>query len=68
MKYKKVPLEVSVRMTYLHQEMGMKTRDITKKYPQYSTLSKYRHANKSLHVVKEQKNKGGRLTKMTVRD
>ena len=55
-------------MTYLHQEMGMKTRDITKKYPQYSTLSTYRHAHKSLHVVKEQKNKGGRPTKMTVRD
>ena len=68
MKLKKVPLEVSVRMTYLHQEMGMKTRDITKKYPQYSTLSAFRHAHKSLHVVKEQKNKGGRPTKMTVRD
>ena len=67
MKYKKVPLEVSLHMRYLHQDMGMKTRDI-KKYPQYSKSSIYRHANKSLGVVKEQKNKGGRPTKMSVRD
>ena len=56
MKYKKVLLEVSVhvQVRYLHQDMGMKTRDIIKRYPQV--------------VVKEQNNKSGRPTKMTVRD
>ena len=56
MKYKKVLLEVSVHvhMRYLHQDMGMKTRDTIKKYPQV--------------VVKEQNNKSDRPTKMTVRD
>ena len=48
--------------------MGMKARDILKKYPQYSKSNTYGHVNKSLGVVKEQKNKGGRSTKMTVRD
>ena len=68
MKYKKAPLEVSVHMRYLHQDLGIKTRAIIKKYPQYSKSSIYRHANKSSGVVKEQKNKGGRPTKMSVRD
>ena len=48
--------------------MGMKARDILKKYPQYSKSSTYRHVNKSLGVVKEQNNKGDRPTKMTARD
>ena len=68
MKYKNVPLEVSLHMRYLHQDMGMKARDIIKKYPQYSKSSIYHHVNKSLKVVKEQNNKGGRTTKMSVRD
>ena len=64
----KVPFEVFVNTRYLHQDMGMTTRDIIKKYPQYSKSSTYRHANKSLGVVKEQKNKGCRPSKMIVRD
>ena len=67
-KYKKIPLEVSVHMRYLHQNMGVKTRDIIKKYPQYYKSSNYCHGNESLGVVKEQNNKGGRPTKMTVTD
>ena len=64
----KVPFEVFVHTRYLHQDMGMTTRDIIKKYPQYSKSSTYRHANKSLGVVKGQKNKGCRPSKMIVRD
>ena len=48
--------------------MGMKTRRILKEYPQYSKSSAYFHVDKSLGVVKKQKNKGGGPTKMTVRD
>ena len=53
MKYKKVHLEVSVHMRYLHQDMGMMIRDTIRKYPQYSKSNTYRHANKSLGVAKE---------------
>ena len=53
MKYKKVPLKISVHMRYLHQDMGMIIRETMKKYQQYSKSSTYRHANKSLGVVKE---------------
>ena len=56
MKYKKVPLEVSVPVSYLNEIMGMKTRDIIKNCPQYSKSRTYGHAKKSLGVVKEQKN------------
>ena len=45
MKYKKIPLNASIYLRYLHQHGKVSKADLVKKYPQYSRRSIYRHAS-----------------------
>ena len=44
MKYKKIPRDVSVYVRYLHQHGGLKGKELTDKFPEYSPRSIHRHA------------------------
>ena len=43
---KKVP--VSVHLRFLQQEMGLRGRELTRRYPEYLRASIYRHAKKRI--------------------
>ena len=67
---KKMPLEVSVRLRYLHREKGVKICELVKRFPNYSKSNIYIHAK---HPHEAAKTEGRKLTKerqkvLTVRD
>lgn len=72
MKNKKIPLEVSVRLRYLHQDKGIKICELVKRkeFCAYSKSNVYVHAKKQIHDVKEDKRKEnrGRPKLITERD
>ena len=41
-----VPLEVSLHLTYLHQDKGIREKELLKMYPKLSKTTIYRHAKK----------------------
>ena len=42
-KYKKLPLEVSIHLKYLHQDLGFSLAQIYKRYQSYAKTSIFRH-------------------------
>ena len=61
MKCKKIPIEVSIYIRYLHQHGKVCEKDLLKKFPQYSSRSIYRHASLPVGQVSadgRKKNKG----------
>ena len=49
-RYKKMPLDVSIHIRYLHQDMGVGGVDLCKRYPNFSKTSIYRHMTKKLGI------------------
>lgn len=71
-KNKKMPLEVSVRLRYLHQDKGLKICELVKRkeFNRYSKSNVYMHAKKPIEDIKEDRRKEnkGRPKLLTVRD
>ena len=67
---KKMPLEVSVRLRYLHQDKGVKICDLVKRFPNYSKSNIYIHAKLPDEAAKTDGRKlnKGRPKVLTVRD
>ena len=45
-KYKKIPMEVSIHIRYLHQDKGESLKDLMLRYIEYSQTSLHRHSKK----------------------
>ena len=67
---KKMPLEVPVRLRYLHQDKGVKICDLVKRFPNYSKSNIYIHAKLPDEAAKTDGRKlnKGRPKVLTVRD
>ena len=70
MKYKKIPLDVSIYLRYLHQHGGLKGKKLCEKFPQYSPRSIHRHAALPVGADTRDRRKGnkGRPRKLSDRD
>ena len=70
MVYKKIPRDVSVYLRYLHQHGGLKGKELTDRFPDYSTRSIHRHARLPIgeEPVDKRKQNKGRPRKLTERD
>ena len=55
-KYKKIPMDVSIQVRYLHQDKGEGLKDLILRYPEYSETSLHRHSKLPIGV----KQKDGR--------
>ena len=54
-------MEVSIHLRFLHQEMGLRGRELTRRYLEYSRAGIYCHAKKRIgseHIDKRHKNPG----------
>lgn len=69
-KLKKVPVDVSVHMQYLHQDLKLKGKALLKRFPNYSKSSIYRHAKKPIGTpaIDKRRNNPGRPSKLSERD
>ena len=69
-KNNKMPLEVSVRLRYLHQDKGVKIHELVKRFPKYSKSNIYIHAKLPDEVRKLdlRKHNKGRPKKLSIRD
>ena len=47
-KYKQIPIEVSIRLRYLHQDKGLTVPELHKRYPEYPRRSISGHSRKSV--------------------
>jgi transposase len=70
MKYKKIPRDVSVYVRYLHQHGGVKGKELTDKFPEYSAHSIHRHAKLAIgeDPTDKRKHNKGRPRVLTERD
>ena len=66
-KYNKVPLDVSLHLRYLHQDLGLKGRRLVARYPQYSRRALFYHAKKPIGQLVEDRRKQnpGRPSKLS---
>ena len=68
---RRIPLELSVYIRYLHQKEGLQIKDIVNKYKTFSKSSIYRHAKKPIprnEIPDLRKNNPGRPKKLSGRD
>lgn len=70
MKYKRMPLAVSVHLRYLHQDLGLKGKDLVKRYPEYPCRTIYYHMKLPIcqERVDRRHNNPGRPRKLSLRD
>ena len=47
-KYKKIPIETSIHLRYLHQDKGETLEQLLRRYPQYSRTSIFRHSKRKI--------------------
>lgn len=66
----KIPIEVSLHLRYLYQDLGIRGRQLLVKYKQFSKASIYRHARKPIGnpVIDKRKHNPGRPPKLSERD
>ena len=65
----RVSHELSIYLMYLHQEQNLSIRSLSRKYPQVSLSTIWRHATKKTEVYpKQTKGKCGRKPKLSLRD
>ena len=65
----RVSHELSIYLRYLHQDQNLSIRSLSRRYPQFSLQTNGRHATKKIEVYpKQTKGKGGRKTKLSLRD
>ena len=69
-KYKKIPIDVSIYLRYLHQDGGVKGKELENRFPQYSARSIHRHAAKPIgaDTTDKRKSNKGRPRKLSARD
>ena len=69
-KYSKVPLDVSVHLRYLHQDLKLPLKELQKRYPSYSKTSIHRHSKKAIGgvTVDGRHTNKGRPPKLSERD
>ena len=65
---KKMSTRMSMYLKVLHQHNGMSGAEITRKYPQFSCRSIYKHLQGEVDTVDQRKQNPGRPRKLTVRD
>ena len=67
--YKKMPMDVSIHLRYLHQDLGLKLEDLLRRYKGYSKTTIFRHAKKPISdtVLDKRKLNKGRPKKLSVR-
>ena len=68
--YKKVPINISIHLRYLHQDQKVPLKDLQKRYPNIPKATIYRHCKKNIAEVTtdhRHQNKG-RPRKMSARD
>ena len=70
MKYKKIPLDVSIYLRFLHQHGCVKGKELCEKFPNYPPRSIYRHAALQVGAdnTDRRKHNKGRPRKLTERD
>ena len=52
-KCKKIPMDVSIHVRYLHQDKGEGLKDLILKYPENSKTSLHRHSKLTIGVKKK---------------
>ena len=69
-EYKRIPIDVSIYLRYLHQHGGLKGKALYNKFPQFSPRSIHRHAAKRIgeDAADKRKFNKGRPRKLTARD
>ena len=61
--------KLSIYLKYLHQDQNVSIRSLSRRYPQFSLPTIWRHPSKKTEVhPKQTKGKGGRKSKLTKRD
>ena len=50
-----VSIQISVQLRYLHQDKGLRGKELWKRHPQYSKATIYRHATKPVQVLPQAK-------------
>ena len=68
--YKKIPIDLSVYLRYLHQDGGIKCSEFYRRYPDYPQQTIYYHAKKPIgeSLIDNRKFNWGRPRKLTERD
>ena len=65
----RVSPELSMYLSYLHQDQNVSIRSLSRRYPQFSLPTIWRHATKKIELhPKQTKGKGGRKPKLSKRD
>ena len=61
--------ELSIYLRYYHQDQNVSIRSLSRRYPQFSLPTIWRHATKKIELhPKQTKGKGGRKPKLSKRD
>ena len=65
----RVSHELSIYLRHLHQDQNLSIRTLSRRYPQFSIPTIWRHATKKIEVhPKQTKGKGGRRPKQCLHD
>ena len=65
----KVSPDLSIYLRYLHKDQNISIRSLSQRYPQFSSLTIWRHATKKIELhPKQTKGKGGRKPKLSKHD
>lgn len=69
-KKHRIPVDVSIHLRYLMQDLGIRGKELLKRYPMYSKASIYRHASKPIGQKSEDRRRfnPGRPKKLSDRD
>ena len=61
--------ELSIYLRYRHQDQNVSIRSLSRRYPQFSHPTNWRHATKKIELhPKQTKGKGGRKPNLSKRD
>ena len=68
--YKKMPLDVSIHLRYLHQDLGVRGKELLSRYKEYPRTTVFRQARKMINdtTVDKRKFNNGRPKKLSERD
>ena len=69
-KYKKIPVEVSIHLRYLHQDLKLPLKELQKRYPQYPITTLHNHCKKAIgaSIVDKRCSNKGRPKVLSERD
>ena len=69
-RYSNVPLDISIHLRYLHQDLGLPLKELQKRYPKLSKTSIHRHSKKPIggSTLDRRHSNCGRPQKLSDRD